>query len=466
MDGTRTIARSLASYGVVPNLPGDQTLAINTAIAHAKRDGVGILLGDAHAVYRHAGVIRIDGVGFDGQGCTFFAENAEQGATFLSGAGVSIRNVRLTGRSPRRGTKLEHCGLVVTASNFRIEDVRIDTDGAGPGFAGAGAMFFGATNGSIVNLRVEGTRADGIHVTYGSDNLAFSGGGVFGSGDDGFAIVSYRNDRRLCRNIVTRDLVIANPQARGLAIVGGEEIRHFGTKISRSSAAAIYVCSEEAFDTFGVRNWQIQNFVASQCVTGIGLAKNFTQAIILVYGRSVRDERGALGAALAVADGIIAGQVTGMGDRAPSALDTNSVHVARIRYELTLDHIRGPNASGYATLLGGKDCSGFIDIHECDGVPFILSSSMTGTHEYDRLSAVSTRMARPSLRNNIHGDGARNFGQPTNATGDNRQASPHRFDRCQPEPLPTRGYRQYVGLRELPGNLLLTQPAQCLDILR
>lgn len=401
--------RTLAAYGIVSDHTRDQTVAINAAIERAKTQGVGTIQGDAQAVYAHAGPLRLDGIAFDGRGCTLRATAPDQGAVFLSGEGAALRNVRLTGTSTKRGTQLTHCGLVVTASGFNISDVRIDADGAAGGFAGSGAMFFGARNGTIAQLRVEDTRADGIHVTHGSENLTFTNCSVFTSGDDGFAVVSYFGDGRTCRNIATRDLVVVDAHARGLSIVGGQGVHHLRPRISRSSAAAIYVCSEDSFDTFGVRDWSIRDFTASQCVTGVGLQRDFRQPIILLSGRTRPARPGAASSVQDVSDGEIAGQVIGMGNRAACALDTNSSQLSSIRYELKLDHIRGPYAAGYATLLGGRDCSGFIDIQECDGVPFILSARMTGTHRYERLTATDTRMARPRLTNNIHGDGARNF---------------------------------------------------------
>ena len=169
------------------------------------------------------------------------------------------------------------------------------------------------------------------------------------------------------------------------------------------------MCSEDSFDTFGVRDWWIRDFTASQCVTGIGLARDFAQPIILLSGRDRPARLGISSSVQDVSDGEIAGQVIGMGDRAACALDSNSAQLNRIRYALKLNHIRGPHAAGYATLLGGRDCSGFIDIQECDGVPFILSARMTGTHSYERLTATDTQMANPRLTDNIHGDGARHF---------------------------------------------------------
>lgn len=405
---TDLIARPLGTYGVVANSYADQTGAINAAVARARADGVEILRGEAGAVYRHAGTITFDGVGFDGQGATLLSLVGAQSALTMSGHGGVLRQVRLAGAATGRGSELRHCGLVVTASDFRVEDVRIDGSAPGRGFAGAGAMFFGARRGVIRNLRVEDSHADGIHVTYGSEDLTFHGGGVFGSGDDGFAVVSYLGDGRLCKGISTEGMVIVEPRARGIAIVGGHRIRHDRIQISRSSAAAIYVCSEPEYDTYGVTDWQVKNFIASDCVTGIGLAKDFTQAIILIYGRA---KAHGVGNAIvfAVTDGELAGRVTGMGQRAPSALDTNNNYIVRIRYDLMLERIRGANASGYATLLGGRDCSGSIDVRECDGIPFILSSKMTGNHNYARLSAMDTRLAAPKLEHNIHGDGARNF---------------------------------------------------------
>lgn len=408
-DVSRSLSRTLAYYGVPDNSGEDETASINAAFAQAKADGVRMLLASPHGYYRHAADLYLDSVVFDAQGADFEAMSTDHGAFHLTGNRAGMRHARLIGTANTRGTQLGHCGLVVTAADFAIDNVEIVGAGGDLGFAGAGAMFFGAKRGVIRNLRVEDPHADGIHVTYGCEDLDFYSGGAIRAGDDSFAVVSYRGDGMICRNIRTDGLSLSEGGSRGISIVGGIGIKHYRPTIYRTAAAAIYVVSETSYDTYGARDWCVRDFYAEGCVTGIGLDAGFLQAAILVQGRDGTASSNSDGVVpLDVTDGVLSGRIRGIGARASAALITNNVYVRRLRYELRLEEIRGPS-SGYATLLGGENCSGWIDVAGCDGIPFILSSAMVGYHAYDRFTGIQTRLAGYDNPNNIHGDGAQNF---------------------------------------------------------
>lgn len=407
-DVSRSISRTLAYYGVAHDSAADQTGVINAALAQAKADKVTTLLGHPQAIYRHAGEIVIDGLTFDGQGCAFYATTADHGAVRIDGAGTGVRNMRAIGTATARGNQLGTCGLVITASDFTLENIEVLGDGGTKGFAGAGAFFFGAQRGVVRNLHVADSHADGIHVTYGSRNLLFYGCAVLRSGDDGFAVVSYRGDNVVCASIHTDGLLITEAASRAISIVGGVDIKHYRPRLHASSAAAIYVQSETSYDTYGVRDWCIRDFLAVGCVTGKGLDPDFLQAVILVDGRDGVGQSAEGDVTLDVVDGNISGRVRGVGARASAGMITHSRYVRRLRYDVRLEEIVGPNA-GFGALLGGQDCCGSVAVSGCNGNPFILSSTMTGHHYYERISGVKTRLLSPSNPNQIHGDGANNF---------------------------------------------------------
>lgn len=407
-DVGRSMARTLAFYGVAHDSLADQTAVINAALAQAKADKVTTLLGHPQGIYNHNGEINIDGLTLDGQGCCFYATSSDHSALRVAGTGTGLRNVRAVGTATARGSQLGTCGLVVTASDFAIENVELIGDGAPKGFAGAGAFFFGARRGVIRNMKVADTHADGIHVTYGSKDLLFYGCSVARSGDDGFAVVSYRGDNIVCASIHTDSLLIHQPASRALSIVGGIDIKHYRPRLHQSSAAAIYVQSEASYDTYGVRDWCIRDFLAIGCVTGQGLDADFLQPVILIEGRDGVAPSAEGDVPLDVVDGFLSGRVFGVGARASAGLTSHSLYIRRLRYEVRLEEIVGAQA-GIGALLGGEDCSGWLAVSGCNGNPFILSSTMTGHHYYERILGTKTRLQNPGNANQIHGDGANNF---------------------------------------------------------
>lgn len=314
-NSTRPV-RSLSSLGVDRLATRDQQGQIQRAF-DAARDGGFDLAADADANYRHDGPLTLAGVSFDGRGCTFTPLSDGPQAFRASGRGFRIANTRLLGSAKTRLPDDWHNGLWIgeegrPAQDFTVENVTVDSVGPGRGVATAGFMFSNAFNGRIIRPVVRHSLADGIHCTYGSSNLVFDHPLSEHTGDDGFAVVSYRRHGRISRNIRVINGISRDSAARGFSVVGGLDITYENPVAERASAAGIYLFGEVSYDTYGVARARVISPVVRGCVTGRDLPPEFNQGTITIGGRDGEDriggERVARGAVdCVVSDAVIDG---------------------------------------------------------------------------------------------------------------------------------------------------------------
>ena len=221
-------SRPLSSFGLDRFSNGDQWSRLKRAVEAAHAEGFD-LTADPDANYRHDGPLTLNGVSFDGRGCTLTALSDGPQALRCVGSGFRIANVRLLGAAASRGPDNWGNGIWIgdddePATDFVIEDVSTGQVAPGRGFAGTGFMFNNAHRGRIARPIVRHSLSDGIHVTNGSSELAFDRPLSENTGDDGFAIVSYVNHGRVCRHIHVVDGISRDSLARGFTVSGGRDI--------------------------------------------------------------------------------------------------------------------------------------------------------------------------------------------------------------------------------------------------
>ena len=91
------------------------------------------------------------------------------------------------------------------------------------GSAAAGIYVGGASNFTLSDVLVRNTNADGIHMTTRAHDGVVRNARVVNPGDDGVAVVSYRNDGELVRNITVESPRVEGQRwGRGFSVVGGD----------------------------------------------------------------------------------------------------------------------------------------------------------------------------------------------------------------------------------------------------
>ena len=401
--------RSLSFFGVDPFTILDQSAALQTALS----SGLPVF-GHPEARYRKDGPLYAYASRFDGQGATFVALSNGSNSLIMSGAGGSLRNLTSLGAAVDRSSDdAGQGGLYCTATDFLMEKVFLGSvdNAESRGFGAAGATFYGAQRGTIRDLWSAFSRADSTHVTGGSRDLTFDRPRSYRGGDDGFSVVSYVNQGLICSRIHTNDLITREARARGVTIVGGNNVHHQRPRIYNSSGAAVLVQSEgtDSFDTYGVEDWSIQNLYAEGCGTQVN-RPGLRQPLILISGRpGTALVDGNIQVPLTINDGFISGEVLGMGDAATMALSTAAGGIERLRFDLLLQNMTNPLATRVACALGGTDLHGRIFVKRCRGIPFELQPTLTGDIAFGMLGGQETHTQDNTLPAMIHSNGAQNW---------------------------------------------------------
>lgn len=161
--------------------------------------------------------------------------------------------VRVIGATVRRARE---CVWVQDGTRGHvIENVRVS------GCSGAGFFVDGGMYGQIRGCKVKDNLADGFHHTNGSAFCDVTDCEVDGSGDDYFAVVSYKNQGRVCRHIHHRNIKGNNQHhgGRGLTVVGGRNISYKGFDIRNVKGYGLYVYAESSYNTYGCRDVEIKH---------------------------------------------------------------------------------------------------------------------------------------------------------------------------------------------------------------
>ena len=351
----------LSRLGVDRFSSRDQWSTLRQAFATAAADGLS-LIADPDGIYRHDGPLTLDGVSFDGQGCTLRSLSDGPQVLRCLGSNWRLANLRILGTATQRSSENNRNGLWIgdegahTASNFVLENVTVDAVEPGRGVATAGIMFSNAHHGRIVAPTVRHSLADGIHITAGSSELLIERPLVEDSGDDAVAIVSYRQQQRICRTIRVTDAVSRRSAARGISVVGGLDVQLDRVRVEKSSAAGVYLYGEQGFDTYGVARCRVTDPVLVDCVTGRHLPPGYSNAAIVIGGRDGADVVDGMTVGRGAADCVVHNPVvTGAGSACTAAIST---HQFALRPHVIGGRIRGPAPGRAGAATGGIEIGG------------------------------------------------------------------------------------------------------------
>ena len=232
----------------------DNSGAIASAIAAAKTKRVAVYVPVGVCAY--GDVIRLDGVKLvgAGDGSVLHALDPSYEAIFMYGSGAEVSLLKLAGRKATtrkpnyEGTRISLFG----ATNFVIDKVTID------GATGAGIQTSRSTNnGRITNNVIKNTLADSIHITGRASYVTLESNRIENSGDDGIAVVSYRQDGGLTHHITARNNVILNNKGgRHMSVVGGSQVLYENNRLESNlaGAACLYFAQEATYATYGAHD--------------------------------------------------------------------------------------------------------------------------------------------------------------------------------------------------------------------
>ncbi|MCQ4085225.1 right-handed parallel beta-helix repeat-containing protein [Saccharibacillus sp. JS10] len=271
---------SVLDYGAKPNDSKDDYAAFVAAIDAAKASGKYVHVPAGN--YRLSNILTIDGVKVQGAGkflTTLTSTNPKRGSIDLKGNGVQLSNLKHAYQTtvPRGDGSNEKNNITVRgAKNFKIQNVYVSKSST------AGIMVtYGASNGIIRGNTVDSTGADGIHMTGASQNITVENNIVRKAGDDTIAVVSYTDSDVNPVNQITirKNHVGYGSKARGIAVVGGNDVNISNNSIQDTSMAGVYVAVEASYNTRNVNRVNVTN----NLINHTGTAKPQNHPNVLVY---------------------------------------------------------------------------------------------------------------------------------------------------------------------------------------
>lgn len=208
------------------------------------------------------------------------------GTIALVGDGAELCDFRMVWDNPgtRDESTIDTYGVWgFGAAQFLIRNVHIDS-------AAVGVLLNGCNNGVVTQCSVSNTLADGFHVSglnpgagVPSFAISFSDCRATNTGDDGFAVVSYRNQRAeavyapdgttivtpareaLCFDIQFTNCRSDRSAQRGMTVVGGSNVQWTNCRIRNAAKAGFLLDSESGFDTYATTAINVSNMQISSC---------------------------------------------------------------------------------------------------------------------------------------------------------------------------------------------------------
>ncbi len=216
-----------------------------------------------------------DGVTVTGGG-TLLSTDEERSSLLVQGDDVTLEGITLAIEdTTQRWDAYEQQRLRLDETvGTVVRDVRIVGSGATGIYVGTRS-----TGWVLDRLVVEGTEADGIHITQGSSQGQVLDPQVTDSGDDGVAVVSYLQDGEPCRDVVIERPVVRGAQARGVSVVGGQAITYRDIEVVDSAAASVYVAAEDSYRSAGVAGVRVEGGT----ITGANTNAEIDHGAVLVY---------------------------------------------------------------------------------------------------------------------------------------------------------------------------------------
>lgn len=253
---------SVRRFGVKGDGVTDDTAALQVAL------NAGIPLYFPPGTYLYGNTLKatasIVGAGWDSiLQCT--TSQGQNSAIYWSGAShFNIRNLQFFSANTTAYYPDENAGSINLrdCSQFEISGCKFNNA------AGGGALMRSCVNGKVFGNTLLDIWHDGIHVTKASADITITNNEVINGGDDAFAVVGYFNEGVRPRRItIANNRVVGTKYARGIAIVGAQDITVADNQIYNPMAAGIYVASEltSVYQSYGNDNVTVANNLLDTC---------------------------------------------------------------------------------------------------------------------------------------------------------------------------------------------------------
>ncbi|WP_256972840.1 right-handed parallel beta-helix repeat-containing protein [Saccharibacillus sp. O23] len=247
-------ALSIVEGGATPNDDTDDLAAIQATLDRAAEQKQAVYIPPGN--YRLSGILVVKGVKLLGDGADqaiLTSTAPDNGSIDVEGDGAVLAGfAHVYEKTVERGNGANDKNSITVrgATNFTIQALQITKSSTAGIFVGDES-----SNGIIKDNKLTGTGADGIHITNGSTGISIENNSVREAGDDTIAVVSYEENPKVTSDITIRGNDVGyGSKARGISVVGGENVTIENNKIRDTEMAGIYISVEKEWDTRNVKN--------------------------------------------------------------------------------------------------------------------------------------------------------------------------------------------------------------------
>ncbi|WP_321811194.1 MULTISPECIES: glycosyl hydrolase family 28-related protein [unclassified Burkholderia] len=253
---------SVRRFGVKGDGVTDDTVALQTAL------NAGIPLYFPPGTYLYSNTLTatasIIGAGWDSILQCTTSQGQNSVIYWRSASNFKIQNLQFFSKNATENYPDENAGSInlMNCSQFEISGCRFNNS------ASAGALMRSCVNGKVFGNTLLNIWHDGIHVTKASSDITITNNEVINGGDDAFAVVGYFNEGVRPRRVtIANNRVVGTKYARGIAIVGAQDITVADNQIYNPMGAGIYVASEltSVYQSYGNDNVTVANNVLDSC---------------------------------------------------------------------------------------------------------------------------------------------------------------------------------------------------------
>lgn len=206
-----------------------------------------------------------ENIEIDGNFSTILLKDSSILFKFVSCKNLTLKNLNIVSNVSKGG---RNDGILwfVGCENVKIDNVTLNNNRVGTDIlesANVGFMVWDCIDFTLENCKVLNTERDGIHITRNSKNVTIKNNTFINNGDDAIAIVGYykgiENDG-IPRNVYIENNIVENSKARGISILGCENVYAINNTINSTSSSGIYIGQEKGltWETHSCKNVKVE----------------------------------------------------------------------------------------------------------------------------------------------------------------------------------------------------------------
>jgi hypothetical protein len=248
---------NVRSYGALGDGKTDDTLAIRRAIDYLSGVGGGELYFP-EGRYIHDDILvltsNISVVG-DGEGSVLIGTNPSKAAVIFDHAShCSASMIAMESSATKRSNLQNSADLVLNSSNdCVVSEIVINGSGS------VGILVSKSSNVKIINNKIRGTLADGVHVVGGASKVLVSTNYAENTGDDSFSAVAYSNQEPQTSDVTIINNISRMSRARGVACIGAVNCIIKGNRIADARGHGVAVAYEQVYNSYHPSHADVEN---------------------------------------------------------------------------------------------------------------------------------------------------------------------------------------------------------------